>query len=255
MVKTKKPMHRAPPQTNGIRISEDGVWALFSRGFRIIFCFLFYWSIVDLQCFSCTAKWLNYIYVYAYTYVCFFRLFSITGYYKTLNIFSCAYRRCLLLSILYIVGCIFVFQFLFIYLFGHDHSMWKFPGQGTNLHRSSGNTRSLTQWATRELLFFFFFGLPKHWNSHTRAQIWATVVTCATAVAVLDLLTHCAGLELASWHCGNTADPIGPHWKLWYKVIFKMWLTVFWQLRIWHCHEVWCGSQRLLRSHFAVAVM
>ena len=45
-------------------------------------------------------------------------------------------------------------------------SMWKFPGQGSNLHHSYNqshsidNTRSLTHWATRELLnliLFFFF--------------------------------------------------------------------------------------------------
>ena len=30
--------------------------------------------------------------------------------------------------------------------------MWKFPDQGLDLHQSSDNDRSLTHWATRELL-------------------------------------------------------------------------------------------------------
>ena len=43
--------------------------------------FLFYWNTVDLQCcdiFRCIAKWFSYIY--------FFRFFSIIGYCKILNI-------------------------------------------------------------------------------------------------------------------------------------------------------------------------
>ena len=45
--------------------------------------FFFNWSIVGLQCrvsFRCTAKW------FSYTYILFFRFFSIIGYYKILNI-------------------------------------------------------------------------------------------------------------------------------------------------------------------------
>ena len=42
----------------------------------------------------------------------------------------------------------FLFYFIF---FGHAYGMWKFPGQGSNLHYSSNNTGSLTCWATREL--------------------------------------------------------------------------------------------------------
>ena len=43
--------------------------------------FFFYWNTVDLQCcgiFQCIAKWFSYIH--------FFRFFSIIGYYKILNI-------------------------------------------------------------------------------------------------------------------------------------------------------------------------
>ena len=58
-----------------------------------------------------------------------------------------------------------VCSFLKIYLFiGHTLSMWKFQGQGSYARscHSSENVRSLTQWATRELLFIFlksFFSL------------------------------------------------------------------------------------------------
>ena len=46
---------------------------------------------------------------------------------------------------------------IFVFVFGHVHSMWKFPGQGSNLCLSSrpsccrGNTGSLTHCTTREL--------------------------------------------------------------------------------------------------------
>ena len=37
------------------------------------------------------------------------------------------------------------------FFYGCTHSMQKFLGQGSNLHHSSDNARSLTHWATREL--------------------------------------------------------------------------------------------------------
>ena len=49
--------------------------------------FFFNRSRVILQCllsFRCTAKWFHYTYIY------FFRFFSLTGYYKILSIFPCA---------------------------------------------------------------------------------------------------------------------------------------------------------------------
>ena len=52
--------------------------------------FIFNWSIVDLQCFKCTAKWFSF-YIYRHTYICFFfRFFSFIGYYKILNTVLCA---------------------------------------------------------------------------------------------------------------------------------------------------------------------
>ena len=46
--------------------------------------------------------------------------------------------------------------------------------------------------------FFFFLFQPPHsiWSSQARDQIQAAVVTYAAAVAMLDLLTHCAGLGI-----------------------------------------------------------
>ena len=43
---------------------------------------IFYWSIVDFQCFRCTAKWFS----YTYTHILFLKLFSTIGYYKILTI-------------------------------------------------------------------------------------------------------------------------------------------------------------------------
>ena len=55
---------------------------LFCRGTTFSFNFNFFnWIIVDLQCFRCTAKWFN----YTYSYIFFFRSFSIIGYYSSLR--------------------------------------------------------------------------------------------------------------------------------------------------------------------------
>ena len=46
--------------------------------------------------------------------------------------------------------------------FGHDHGIWKFPGQGLNPCHSRDNTGSLTCWTTREVfcfVCFLFFGV------------------------------------------------------------------------------------------------
>ena len=42
--------------------------------------------------------------------------------------------------------------FVLVWFFGCIHGMWKFLSQGSNQHHSSDHTRSLTRWATRELL-------------------------------------------------------------------------------------------------------
>ena len=46
---------------------------------------------------------------------------------------------------------------LFVCLFGHAYSIQKFPGQGLNPCHSNDNAKSLTCWATRELLHSIIF--------------------------------------------------------------------------------------------------
>ena len=65
--------------------------------------------------------------------------------------------------------------------------------------------------------FFLLFWLPHGiWNSQARDQICATVVAYTTARAKPDPLTRCAkrGMQPASWHCRDTANPIAPQWEL-----------------------------------------
>ena len=57
---------------------------LYLSKFFFLIC-VFYWSIVDLQCFRCTAGWFN----YTYTHILFFRLLSIIGHYKVLAVVLC----------------------------------------------------------------------------------------------------------------------------------------------------------------------
>ena len=63
------------------------------------------------------------------------------------------------------------------------------------------------------------------WNSWARHQIQATVLTYATAVAMPDPLTHCAGpgIEPVSWRCRDVANSIVPQRELKY---FKMYPIV-----------------------------
>ena len=46
---------------------------------------------------------------------------------------------------------VYVALFGLVWFTGYPCGMWKFLGQGWNLHHSSDNARSLTHWATREL--------------------------------------------------------------------------------------------------------
>ena len=60
----------------------------------IVLIFIFYWHIVDLQCFRCTAViqlhiYINkyiYIYTHLHIYILFIKFFSIKGYYKIMNV-------------------------------------------------------------------------------------------------------------------------------------------------------------------------
>ena len=51
-----------------------------------ILMYVFYWSIVDLQCFGCTAGWLS----YTYTHILSLKLFSIMGNHEILTTVPCA---------------------------------------------------------------------------------------------------------------------------------------------------------------------
>ena len=67
-------------------------WRLQKTRWHFLGSFFFLnWSIVDLQCFGCTAKWFSHISIYITytTYKFFFRFFSIISYYKILNMFPC----------------------------------------------------------------------------------------------------------------------------------------------------------------------
>ena len=59
-----------------------------------------------------------------------------------------------------------------------------------------------------------FFFSPTHsvWSPQARDQFQTTVVTCATALATLDPLTHSTGLGIdpVSWRCRDTTDPVAP---------------------------------------------
>jgi len=66
---------------------------------------------------------------------------------------------------------------------------------------------------------FFFLVTPRHmgvWSSWARDQIRDSVVTYAAAAATQDPLTHCAkpGIELASWQCRDSTDPVAPWQEL-----------------------------------------
>ena len=61
---------------------------------------------------------------------------------------------------------------------------------------------------------FFLFSCPLAYGV-PRPEIRSEprlVVTCATAVAMSDPLTHCAvpGIEPVSWHCRDAANPVAP---------------------------------------------
>ena len=51
-----------------------------------IYLYIYNWSIIDLQCFRCTARWFG----YTNTHISFLKLFSIIDYYKILTVVPCA---------------------------------------------------------------------------------------------------------------------------------------------------------------------
>ena len=67
------------------------------------------------------------------------------------------------------------------------------------------------------------------WNPWATDQIQATVATHATAVAMLDPLTHDArlGRRPASWRCRDATDPIAPHRDFTKYIILMSSLFIF----------------------------
>ena len=88
----------------------------------------------------------------------------------------------------------FPFFFFKIYFFDYTCSMWRFPGQGSNLSYSSNlshnsdNARSLTHWATTELLIL----------------VALKVLSCFTKKKCADgsdgVLLWFSGLKIWHWH-------------------------------------------------------
>ena len=83
--------------------------------FVLFFNYIFYWSIVDLQCcvsFRCTAKWISYTYTYIHS---FYRLFSRIDHYRVLSRVPCAIQQVLISYLFYIQQCLYVTPNLLIY--------------------------------------------------------------------------------------------------------------------------------------------
>ena len=80
--------------------------------------------------------------------------------------------------------------------------MQKFLGQGSNLHHSSDNPRSLTCLATRELLCLFIVFLGPHLQHMEDPRLGVEselqLPTYATATAMQDLSRDC-DLHHSSW--------------------------------------------------------
>ena len=86
----------------------------------------------------------------------------------------------------------FLFILLFFFFYGHTFSMWKFPGQGSNLSHSSDNTESLTTTPPGNSypasFFFSFYGQTFGiWKFELELQLPAY----AAATTTLDLSHIC----------------------------------------------------------------
>ena len=80
---------------------------------------------------------------------------------------------------------------------------WKEPPLSVaKMETDSKHQRTFIE--ARACIFFLFWPPCSIWNIQTRAQIQAT------AAAMLDPLTHWAeqGIEPASWHCRDAANPM-----------------------------------------------
>ena len=113
------------------------------------------------------------------------------------------------------------------FVFGHAHSVWKFPSQGLNLpHNSnssqcSDNARSLTLWATRKpKMWFLLQMLERNFLKYWSIIIWLTdscfclLVFYSPSCSSLAKIARCLAYEGVKISAG-TKKPILPSWCLW----------------------------------------
>ena len=117
----------------------------------------------------------------------------------------------------------------FFFFSGCAYGTWKFLGQGSNLchssdlSRCSDNARSLTQYATRKLLkcsgllFLFSFLAALRYMEFPGQGLDPSCCcdihhSCNNAESFNPLCQ--ASIELASWFCRYTADPVVPQQEL-----------------------------------------
>ena len=98
--------------------------------------------------------------------------------------------------------------FPFFFFFGCAHSMWKFLGQGLNLHHSndlrcfSDNTGSLAH-CKRQLFFTFVFEKGFHWLYKYGSRCYSTVLSFASFLTRILLSPHlCSSIINMSFSCG-----------------------------------------------------
>ena len=159
---------------------------------------------------------------------------------------------------------LFLFFFFFFFFFGHVHHMWKFPGQGWNLHHSSNqsdNTGSLTHCVTRELqpLFQNLLCVEPFCSAHKNGVntslsgqgMWIPLEGNSMTVENLFMavFNHCLRQCLEEFRCGTAeTNPTGNHEVAGSIPSLSQWLG------IWLCCELWCSSKTWLGSRCSVAV-
>ena len=95
--------------------------------------------------------------------------------------------------------------FIFFIFFGRDCSVWKFPGQGSNLRHNSDNAASLTHCATRELREGLLYRAGWAVSRAGPSMGWSHVLWAGEAVSVSKAL-----VELISGSAATAGLPCGP---------------------------------------------
>ena len=110
----------------------------------------------------------------------------------------------LTISPIYLLILFPMYVYLFVYYSGITFSMWKFPDQGWNpghssdLSHSSDKTRSLTHWATRELLFWLSFcESVRSVSRFTFLFLWMS--SCSSTICRKDYLCSIVLFLLLCW--------------------------------------------------------